>query len=682
MGFNSKGAMAGAASGASAGAAFGPWGAAIGGVAGAAMGGFGPDGKPVQSNVPVPQPQGPGGVRTSWGSGSYVDPLTGQVTYTSGQGAAGAGSVDRLRNQMLMDYIMGGGDSVGTDLKARIAEATARLKRAKQGPGADGQGPGANDYGIGKFLDENGKLQDISDTNAIFDGRINNSAAKALRDQFQADTGGNYGGRGAIGFGKWVRDFYQKAVNPNWEKYQKPLKTTSGNAPINQDEIDAAQRQLDELMGLQGQTDTIRGGIGSNPIVQMLQGSTGRRSRGAAPAAGDAAGVAGSPAGANFDTVFDDPEKAKLMGVGNASLDKAMGPRETFDWATPDQGLEAMLRDSRLRPRNVNLQGDRLTAHAPSTDLGAYQAFLDARAGNTFENQDAMERDRMAAAGMGFGSRSAIGDLVRRRSLADALGANAAAVMGLRRADEQEGWNREAQAAGHNLNLDATEGKLNFDQGQASWEAEANLRNLIENNTFNRGLESTKLGAALQEQDWSHGLSALAQQLQREGLDRSSNFTNEQIGMSQDAQSMAQRLGLMDWIRQGGNMDQANTLASRGMDLNFSNSGNQVGGSYLNNILQAQLAQLGINYQTNAANNSINANNSSSQTAMLLQALGMLGGVDWSSMGGGGDTALFMGNPGTSAASLNSLPTTGTSTAGIGGLFGSLYPQPTPRGGV
>ena len=115
MGFKTGGA----ARGASAGSAFGPWGALAGGVLGGFMGGD-------SSTPPTPptmaNPLRPGAVTGQYGQ-SYIDPVTGQITYA---GTSGNRSGTSLLNSNLQSQLMGYGGT-GNDIANQIAQQRAKI---------------------------------------------------------------------------------------------------------------------------------------------------------------------------------------------------------------------------------------------------------------------------------------------------------------------------------------------------------------------------------------------------------------------------------------------------------------------------------------------------------------------------------------------------------------------------
>ena len=129
MGFNTSGA----ASGAAAGSSFGPWGAAIGGLAG---GFLSPDNQAVQLPTPptLASPVTPGAVSGQYGQ-SYIDPVTGKVTYTSSTGNLSSTS---LGNQDLQSKLMGYG---GTNYDQLIAQQQAKINSLSPARGWAAYGP-------------------------------------------------------------------------------------------------------------------------------------------------------------------------------------------------------------------------------------------------------------------------------------------------------------------------------------------------------------------------------------------------------------------------------------------------------------------------------------------------------------------------------------------------------------
>ena len=194
MGFNTSGA----ASGAAAGSSFGPWGALAGGV----MGGFLGSGDAPQAPPPpvLSDPRTPGAVTGQYGS-SYIDPITGQITYNS---SAGNLSKTSLLNHDLQSRLMGYGGSNEIDQlikqqQAKILGLTPWEASAGGTPWIEGDpnGPQPKDFGLSQF-DTSGhdllggrfdaKKQAAFDSyqNALKTFRSNNNAKSGALGQEQA----------------------------------------------------------------------------------------------------------------------------------------------------------------------------------------------------------------------------------------------------------------------------------------------------------------------------------------------------------------------------------------------------------------------------------------------------------------------------------------------------------------
>lgn len=263
MPFNGQGAASGAASGAAAGTAIMPgWGTAIGAVAGGVMGGLsGGDSKPPTP----PQLEGYptiGAVQGTYG-GSYVDPVTGRVVYSSNTTAP---NLQSYQDQNTYNQIMGYGGG-GTDLANQIASQQKTLDALKaQGPG----GVKITDFVDPNWVGADGKILD-------YQNFINKRGTdNPLWQEFMSATGGNYGSSNPdISFGKWAKDAYQRNITPQKATFEKAQKTSAGNQPVFDQQVRDAESQLKSLQDIQTQVYGT-GGTGSgdsqnNPMLSYLQ---------------------------------------------------------------------------------------------------------------------------------------------------------------------------------------------------------------------------------------------------------------------------------------------------------------------------------------------------------------------------------------------------------------------------
>jgi len=229
MGFSGQGA----ASGAAAGSAFGPWGAAIGGVAGGLFGDSSSSSTPA---APVlANPTTPGAVVGQYGN-SYIDPVTGQITYNS---SAGNLSQTSLLNQNLQSQLMGYGGT-GNSIAQQIAQQQAQLSNL-QNP--QGLGPYSAYSGLG------GLGNNSMGTNP------GSSPMPKLSDFYPPGTNMQ-----AISMGGFSKGQTDAAA----QNYANALKTWQGNQAAQNAQISSLQNNLQTLQGAQSQLGD------SNPILDYL----------------------------------------------------------------------------------------------------------------------------------------------------------------------------------------------------------------------------------------------------------------------------------------------------------------------------------------------------------------------------------------------------------------------------
>ena len=257
----------GAAQGAAAGSAFGPWGAVIGGVAGGFLGAGG-DNKP-PAPVPLPAPTQTPNVSGTYG-GMYRDPITGQISFTDTYNYPYF--FQNYQNQALMDQLMGGtGQSANalTGLDSQIGLLQNRISglQKQQAQKIDPTKMGLHT----EWLNPDGTLKSF--------GEILDMAHTGKDPWFQAEfsntTHGNYG-RG--GFDQWLKDIYNRNLQPSADKYQKAMDTQKSSNDLIQQQIDTLNAQLQNYNKVKQQyapgsqtQQQVQQQAASNPMLQNIQ---------------------------------------------------------------------------------------------------------------------------------------------------------------------------------------------------------------------------------------------------------------------------------------------------------------------------------------------------------------------------------------------------------------------------
>lgn len=300
MPFNTGGAVQGGAQGASAGASVGGgWGALIGGVLGAAGGSQ----MPMANGLPAPpylQAYGtPSGVSSEFG-GSYVDPYTGRVVYTSPGGDSSQALQNMQYNSMLNQLLgIGGGDPTA-DLDAQIKALQDKLAGMADYKGVVGKkyfGDNASAV-IGEdgnmkdfatlvnegFKNKTGRTYNVDDfgkqkadrygtpvmTNtaeAQFD--MNNPLVK----EFMARYNGQYGKGGDIAdsWYRFVKDWQANFGDKYKAEYEQARRADEGNQAVRKEQARAIQQQLDALTRAKAQYGQAgQGGGGGNSLLGYL----------------------------------------------------------------------------------------------------------------------------------------------------------------------------------------------------------------------------------------------------------------------------------------------------------------------------------------------------------------------------------------------------------------------------
>ena len=253
MPFNTSGAISGATSGAAAGASFGPWGAAIGGGLGLLSGGLSGGGGSAPLPPTMATPATPGAVTGPYG-GSYINPITGQITYSS---TANMPSATSLYNQNLMSQLMGYGGT-GQDISRQVAAQQATLDRLKS--------QGAGTASLGDFIaKDSGWIDPKTGGLREFDPSLQGEA-NPLWKEFIRSTGGSYGG----GFANWAKDDYARNVAPAMESLKQAQQTLQGNQATYDAQLAAEQQKLAALQDYQTQMGGASASAAQNPILSYL----------------------------------------------------------------------------------------------------------------------------------------------------------------------------------------------------------------------------------------------------------------------------------------------------------------------------------------------------------------------------------------------------------------------------
>lgn len=616
MGWNNSGMAAGAASGAAAGSVVPGWGTAIGAVVGGVMGGLSggePSGAPPPQTLPGPQ--APGGWSTNYGN-SWVDPYTGRINqYSYGFDPTqmqAQWDADSMYNQ----FMGNGNGAITSNIDWQIQKLQQQLDAAKApGKGANrGAADISDKYGVTRFMGEDGKLQDISDTNAIFDGRINTPAAQALREQFRKDTGGNYGGGGAIGFGKWVRDFYQKSLQPQFGEYQQATRAQEGNQETNTKTIQDLQNQIDFLTQQKGRYTGQNAPGSNNPLLKYTNDI------GPQWQAGDNA----NPYLGGWEGMMRD----KMAASGQ-------DPNAIYSqYGVPSASGQGAFQ-SKMNGLINGLNGYQVTGPgnqpgAPRLDTGAGGAMLNSlnfRSQQNFANQNAARDAQLARRGMGS---SAVGELAHSQdslnlgnelnqnalSAANYFNQNVAQQFGMDTSAAQNQFQNQAQAAAQNNSADLARRGLAlqytntmnndlFNQGLSR----AQFANTVQNNLFGQAMNSLNANNAMRQQtrDWNAQDYGFGRQENADLYGRQMNMYN--LLNTQRQQAFGNQQAQYGLTNQGQSI-----LGGQGMQL--ADWGNQ------SNLANAQMRNSWNMY--NAQNDAARSN---ANQAGMWGALGQIGGA-------------------------------------------------------
>ena len=645
----------GAISGAAAGSAFGPWGTAIGAVAGGIGGYLQGDDPTAPAYVAPPPPVTPGGMSSQYG-GSQVDPVTGRVIYTDNT-VNGYDQASNYQRQLMMQSMLGGnGAQVGMD--SQIAQAKAYLAQLQaQGSKSTPQNIPAEYRDMQKFIGPDGKLPDISDTNAIFDGRINTPQAKALVEQFQKDTGGNYGGKGAIGFGKWVRDFNQRNLQPMMQAFQKMQDVQGGNADTNAQAIQAAQQRLDNLLRVQGSGAQTEADFAKNPLMNFLN------QRNTTP---------GAPA--DYDALrekYNDPNAAVMQDQFKKYLGQADQVTDSTAFKIAggtDPGMpDVQAANARLLGATGGAGGERMAPLDPfHSNAGAVVNNLNRTAERNYASQAGLQSQLNARRGV-MGGSGDMNRLAMEQALEDNRAANAATGYGLERGDRTAYDQLNFNINAHNSDV-------------AKTGAQFNLNAL--NQTFGNELAAKDFYNKMQQQAWANN-----QGEQQRNFGNAMTSLNQTTGLNQNAinnaryeqgyedtanrQNFGDRMGLLGFLQGADQQSYNQGMGNSQMALNQSGQAFGVSGQIANNTNNWNASNAAGQNAQNAASQGQAINNNAQWMNTINQAAGALGQVDWSQWGSQPTTQAVNFTP---AAQQTAVPTQQRPTGG--GLFDTALSSP------
>lgn len=649
----------GAVQGAAAGSAFGPWGMAAGAVIGGVGGYLQGDDPTAPPYIAPPPPVTPGGMSSQYG-GTQIDPVTGRVIYTDNT-VNGYDQASNYQRQLMMQSMLGGnGAQVGMD--SQIAQARAYLAQLQaQGSKSTPQNIPAEYRDLQRFLNPDGSLPDISDPNAIYDGRINDPASKALRDEFNSKVK-DYGGGGAIGFAKWVKDFTQRNLQPMQQAFQKMQDVQGGNADTNAQAIQAAQQRLDNLLKVQGSGAQTEADFAKNPLMNFLN------QRNTAP---------GGPA--DYDALrqkYDDPNAAvmqdqfkKYLGQADQVTDStAFKIAGGVDPGMPDvQAANARM----LAAATGSAGGERMNPLDPfHSNAGAVVNNLNRTAERNYASQAGLQSQLNARRGV-MGGSGDINRLAMQQALEDNRAANAAQGYGLERADRNNWDQLNFAINAHNSDVAKTGAQFNLNALSQAFGNE-----LAAKDFYNRMQQQAWLNnQGEQQRNFSNAMTSLNQTT---GLNQNAiNNARYEQGYEDTAnrQNFADRMGLLGFLQGADQQSYNQGMGNSQMALNQSGQALGVSTGIAGNTNNWNASNAaGQNAQNNAAFGQAINNNAQWQNTIGQAAQGF-GQMDWSQWGSQPQT---QGVAYTPAAQATAVPTTPRSTSG--GLFDTAVsgPQATP----
>jgi hypothetical protein len=161
MSFNTGGAVQGGMQGAAAGSSGGWIGALVGGVLGAAGGSQLPMGQNVKAPPYIEKYGTPSGVSSEFG-GSYVDPYTGRVIYTSPGGQDSNSMLQNMQYNSMLNQLLGiGGGDPASQIDDQIKALQAKLSQMGDYKGVLGDKYFGKDLGAA-LIDDKGNLKDFA----------------------------------------------------------------------------------------------------------------------------------------------------------------------------------------------------------------------------------------------------------------------------------------------------------------------------------------------------------------------------------------------------------------------------------------------------------------------------------------------------------------------------------------
>ena len=504
----------------------------------------------------LPSPVGPGGVLSNNMSG-WTDPRTGLTTmYDNNFDPSAMGQY--WDNQAAYNQFMGRGNSGITNTIDWQLKKLQQQYEQMSAQGAKGNQVPAQFQGMQKFLDDKGNPPDISDTNAIFDGRIKTPQAQALVQEFQRATGGNYGGGGAIGFGKWVRDFNQKSLAPAVEAFKKTQGVQEGNQQSSGAALNDLKNQIDFLTQQKAQYGGDApagggqgGGAGQNPFDPFLK-DLGAKWQG------------------NMDNT--NPNAAGWQGLYDKSLDEAMNAdptefmRQYLGSQTDPAAREKAAADfqakleGRINGANVNVE--RVTPTLLDPNSAALQERADNfRAAQGVQSQQELLRQRLGSRGM-----SALGEIQAAGAGQNLIGQqlqNAAAARGQFNDMTTKNFGMQAQAAGQNNDAALRAGALGL-QGAGMLTSQYNQG---QGNLFGQGMQQAGFAQSLKDQWFKQAQQALGTANAMRSEDRSWDLQDYQNKLGENQALYGRTNDQYGRLMGASQQAFANQLATRGANL-------------------------------------------------------------------------------------------------------------------
>lgn len=555
--------------------------------------------------------ESPGPVYTSGGGSYSYDPTSGASRFYQ------PGSQDvygDTRLQMMMDKLMGGSGAnqkLQSDMQNKALQVKQMQDQANQMKAEADQGAWnflvGNSEGYGPQSDAIEMIVSGSGENRF--RTYDEYLAMAKTQGFPPKDEETYNKR---------RDELQKAHDERVKTIMGPKAYASYQAL--QSNIERESADLAKMAGVEKEFEAMKQGVDDSSLMQLM--SKGRKAQGGGKTP---TGPTSQNQGAlNYDVAFDDPRKAQMQGYADDFLARAAegaDPNKPVDWEAATG-----MNEGQWNAAITGGGGDFERIQADGADLGglgAFRQWLNNQATNRYQAADLQNRERMARAGLGYGSQSAIGQLAAQQALGQEQTANEAQAFGLKQGLLNDAWNRKAQAAGINNAAAAQQAGLRM-QGAGMGLQRAALGNDLQNAAWGRNRDL-----------WNMGTGAFDTVTGLDQRDIDNNFRNEQLGMGQDMQAWQQQMGLADWIRSGQQTSFNQDLANRQLGLSEIGLGSNIGQNYQANITGSQMSNAAMQnandqaaLQRQAQQQAMDAQMTAQRNQMYMSAFGtLMGGV-------------------------------------------------------